>query len=208
MSLVAIGGAFTPDTVLSAYRQGMFPMPVQWGRIGWFSPDTRGILELGDLHVSRSLRRSMRRFEFSVDTAFEEVIDGCASGRPVWIDRRMRAVYLRLHELGWAHSVETWLHGELAGGLYGLALGGLFAAESKFHRATDASKAALVALVQGLADDGAERLVDVQYRTDHLSTLGASECSRAQYLARLPRLLATPEPQMFAPPKAGSDRRS
>lgn len=198
MSLVGLGGDFTPAAVLRAYRQGLFPMPAQWGMMGWFSPDPRGILELGDLHVSRSLRRSMRRFEFRVDTAFEDVIDGCAAGRPVWIDRRMRSVYLRLHELGWAHSVETWHNGELVGGLYGLAIGGLFAAESKFHRATDASKAALVALVEGLAADEGERLVDVQYRTDHLSTLGASEISRADYLTRLPGLLATPPPQLFA----------
>ncbi len=200
MSLVGFGGAFTPETVLRAYHQGMFPMPLEEGPMGWFSPDPRGILELGDLHVSRSLRKSMRRFEFRIDTAFAEVIDGCAARRPVWIDERMRSVYLRLHELGWAHSVETWQHGELVGGLYGLTLGGLFAAESKFHRVSDASKAALVSLVEGLVADPGERLVDVQWQTDHLRSLGVSECSRSQYLARLPGLLATPPPAMFLRP--------
>ncbi len=197
---MGFGGAFTPETVLRAYRRGMFPMPLEEGPIGWFSPDPRGILELGDLHVSRSLRKSMRSFEFRIDTAFAEVIDGCAARRPVWIDERMRAVYLRLHELGWAHSVETWQHGELVGGLYGLTLGGLFAAESKFHRVSDASKAALVSLVEGLVADPGERLVDVQWQTDHLRSLGVSECSRSQYLARLPGLLATPPPAMFLRP--------
>ena len=159
----------------------------------------RGVLELDDLHVSRSLRRSMRHFEFRVDSAFDEVVAGCAEPtRPHgWIDDRIQRAYRRLHELGWAHSVETWCDGELVGGLYGLGIGGLFAAESKFHRRTDASKAAVVALATGLVDDH-PRLIDVQWRTDHLATLGVTEIPRARYLERLRAVLPSPEPRMFS----------
>lgn len=196
---VAVGADLEPGTVLNAYRRGYFPMPVKaGGPIGWWSPDPRGVLDLDDLHVSRSLARSMRRFEVRVDTAFDAVIAGCSDPtRPHgWIDDRVRAAYRRLHELGWAHSVETWLDGELVGGLYGLAIGGLFAAESKFHRVTDASKTALVALVRGLAD-GHPRLVDVQWQTDHLRTLGVTEVTRAVYLDRLGVLLGSPSSALF-----------
>ena len=197
--LVAIGADLEPGTILAGYRLGFFPMPVEsGGPVGWWSPDPRGVLELGDLHVSRSLRRSMRRFEFRVDTAFEQVVDGCADpGRPDgWIDDRIRAAYTRLHELGWAHSIETWLDGELVGGLYGLAIGGLFAAESKFHRVTDASKAAVVALVEGITD-GHPRLIDVQWHTEHLATLGVTEITRRAYLTRLREVANTPESSFF-----------
>ena len=197
---VGAGADDEPGTLLAAYRSALFPMPLEGGGVlGWWSPDPRGVLELDNLHVSRSLRRSMRRFEFRVDSAFDEVVAGCAEPtRPHgWIDDRIQRAYRRLHELGWAHSVETWCDGELVGGLYGLGIGGLFAAESKFHRRTDASKAAVVALATGLVD-GHPRLIDVQWRTDHLATLGVTEIPRARYLERLRAVLPSPEPRMFS----------
>ena len=197
--LLGIGADAEPGTILNAYRAAAFPMPIEpEGEFAWWSPDPRGVLELDDLHVSRSLRRSMRRFEFRVDTAFAEVVEGCSDPtRPHgWIDDRTRKAYGRLHELGWAHSVETWLDGELVGGLYGLGIGGLFAAESKFHRVTDASKAAVVALVHGLRD-GHPRLIDVQWRTDHLASLGVTVLPRDVYRARLPELLRSPDAAIF-----------
>lgn len=185
--LVGVGADLEPGTVLEAYRQGMFPMglgPDGAPPLGWWSPDPRGILRPGDLHVSRSLARSYRRFEITYDTAFADVLLGCADpGRDgAWISPQIRTAYLHLHELGWAHSVEVWSQGRLAGGLYGLAIGRLFAAESKFHRVTDASKAAVVGLVEALEEDGEPWLVDVQWRTDHLATLGVTEVTRATYL--------------------------
>ena len=191
--LVGIGGDLEPDTILHAYRNGLFPMPVDDRLLGWWSPNPRGVLEPGHLHVSRSLRRSMRRFEIRYDTAFDAVVAGCANpDRPgAWITGEITAAYQRLFELGWAHSVETWLDGELVGGLYGLSLGGLFAAESKFHTVTDASKAALVGLVNAMTD-GHARLIDVQWQTPHLASLGVTAVRRRAYQARLPSLLATP----------------
>lgn len=194
--LVGIGADEEPGTILAAYRHGIFPMPIaKRGPMGWWSPDPRGVLELDRLHVSRTLRRSLRRFEVRVDTSFADVVKACADpGRPHgWIDDRIRVAYLRLHELGWCHSVETWRDGELVGGLYGISTGGLFAGESMFHTETDASKAALVALVDGL-DDGQHRLIDVQWLTDHLRTLGATEWPRSRYIAALPQLEASPHP--------------
>lgn len=191
--LLGVGADLEPATVLAAYRAGVFPMPLDRdGPMGWWSPDPRGVLELDELRVSRSLRRSCRDFSYSIDTACGAVIDACADpGRPHgWIDGRIRAAYLRLHELGWVHSVETWRDGELVGGLYGVAIGGLFAGESMFHRVTDASKAALVALV-ALMDDGAgPRLVDVQWPTPHLGTLGVTARTRSRYVSELPSLVA------------------
>jgi leucyl/phenylalanyl-tRNA--protein transferase len=141
------------------------------------------------VHVSRSLRRTRRRYEIRVDTAFADVVDGCADPRRPggWITRDVRDAYVRLHELGWAHSVEAWDADGLAGGLYGVAVGRLFAAESMFHRRTDASKAALVALAERLGDDA---LIDVQWLTPHLASLGATEIPRDEYLRRLERALA------------------
>ncbi len=197
---VGAGADDEPGTLLAAYRSALFPMPLEGGDVlGWGSPDPRGVLELDNLHVSRSLRRSMRHFEFRVDSAFDEVVAGCAEPtRPYgWIDDRIQRAYRRLHELGWAHSVETWCDGELVGGLYGLGIGGLFAAESKFHRRTDASKAAVVALATGLVDDH-PRLIDVQWQTDHLASLGVTEIPRSQYLERLHTVLSSPDPQLFA----------
>ncbi len=197
--LVGVGADLEPGTILAAYRQGVFPMPVRPdGPMGWWSPDPRGVLELGDLRISRSLRRSLRRFEIRVDTALSEVIDHCADpGRPHgWIDDRIRIAYLRLHELGWCHSVEAWRDGQLVGGLYGIAIGGLFAGESMFHLEPDASKSALAALVSGI-DDGDHRLIDVQWPTEHLASVGVTERSRARYVADLPALLTTPGSRFF-----------
>lgn len=192
---MATGADLEPGTLLAAYRNGIFPMPIGGRRapMAWFSPVRRGVMRPRDLHVSRSLAKSARRFEIRVDTACAEVVDACADPRRPsgWIDAPIREAYLRLHELGWVHSVETWRDGRLVGGLYGLALGGLFAGESMFHRETDASKAALVGLVR-ILDDGYDRLIDTQWQTPHLATLGVSEVSRAAYLKLLAEVLPTP----------------
>ncbi|MCW2774624.1 MAG: aat [Nocardioides sp.] len=200
--LVAVGADLEPGTLLEAYRRGLFPMPS--GSPGdsmyWFCPVRRGVIPLDGLVVSKSLRRSVRDFEIRVDTAFAEVVDACADPRREsgWIDADVRAAYLRLHQLGWAHSVEAWRDGRLAGGLYGVAIGGLFAGESMFHRVRDASKVALVGLVEGLRDEhAADRLVDVQWLTPHLATLGAVEVPRATYLRRLARALPVQTPALF-----------
>jgi leucyl/phenylalanyl-tRNA--protein transferase len=184
--LVAIGADLEPGTLLAAYRAGLFPMPVAMRRIAWFSPDPRGIIPLDGLRVSRSLRRSMRRFEVRFDTRFREVMERCADpSRPGgWITRDFVEAYTRLHGLGWAHSVEVYAEGELAGGLYGVRINGFFAGESMFHRATDASKVALVHLVRWLTATGAT-LLDVQWTTPHLASLGAIDIPRDEYLQRL-----------------------
>jgi leucyl/phenylalanyl-tRNA--protein transferase len=159
----------------------------------WWSPDPRGVLPLDGLRVGRSLRRSCARFEVRVDTAFEDVIDGCAdparAGR--WITAAIRDAYVGLHRLGWAHSVEAWDGDGLAGGLYGVAVGGLFAGESMFSRRTDASKVALVGLVARLRDGGAS-LLDVQWVTPHLASLGAVEVPRTEYLRRVAEAVEQP----------------
>ncbi|MDE9366411.1 leucyl/phenylalanyl-tRNA--protein transferase [Luteipulveratus sp. YIM 133132] len=201
--LIAVGADLEPGTVLSAYRLGLFPMGLgAHGRppIGWWSPVRRGVLLRDDLHVSRSMRRSVRRFEVTVDTRFEDVVAACAdpsrSGR--WITRDIRAAYGRLHELGWAHSVEVWAGEDLVGGLYGVAVGGLFAGESMFHRSTDASKVAVHALHHIVYADGApERIIDVQWRTPHLATLGVREMSRETYRKALGAALRIPPPEGF-----------
>ena len=163
-------------------------MPVD-DELLWWSPDPRGVIEPERFHVSRSLRRTRRRYEIRVNTAFAAVIDGCADPRRPhgWITPEIRDAYVRLHELGWAHSIEAWDADGLAGGLYGVAIGRLFAAESMFGVRTDASKAALAALVERLGPDA---LIDVQWLTPHLASLGAVEVSREEYLRRLARALA------------------
>jgi leucyl/phenylalanyl-tRNA--protein transferase len=201
--LVAIGADLEPGTLLAAYRQGLFPMPAGGPDDPpyWFCPVRRGVLRPGGLKVSRSLRRSRARFQVRVNTAFDQVLEACGDpGRPGgWIDDEMRAAYRRLYHLGWAHSVETWVNGELVGGLYGVAVGGLFAGESMFHRERDASKVALVALVDLLRDEHADRrLIDVQWATPHLTSLGVGEVSRGDYLELLPAVLDLPLPEAFA----------
>ena len=201
--LVGVGADLEPGTLLSAYRSGIFPMPA--GEPGdpmqWFSPVRRAVLPLDGIRVSRSLRRSVRDFEIRVDSAFEEVLDGCADSKrdSGWIDADIRAAYLRLHQLGWVHSIEAWRGGRLAGGLYGVAIGGLFAGESMFHRERDASKVALVGLVDLLCDEHtATRVLDTQWQTTHLESLGVVEVSRRDYLTRLRAALQLPLPEAFA----------
>lgn len=198
---IAVGGDLEPATLLAAYRGGLFPMPTELGEVGWWSPQQRGVLPLDGLRITKSLRRSVRRYEIRVDTAFDAVVAGCADpGRDgSWIDPSIAGAYGRLHELGWAHSIETWHAGELVGGLYGIAIAGLFAGESMFSRATDASKVALVGLVELLTDEYAgSRVLDTQWRTDHLASLGVVEIPRARYFERLAQALTLPLPAAFA----------
>jgi leucyl/phenylalanyl-tRNA--protein transferase len=204
--LVGAGADLEPGTLLAAYRQGLFPMPAgEGGRrrhvsLLWWSPVLRGVLPLDGLRVSRSLRQSVRRMEVRVDTAFDEVVAACAdpSREGSWIDDRIVEAYTRLHRLGWAHSVEAWQDGELVGGLYGVAVEGLFAGESMFHRVTDASKVALVGLVDLLRDEHADRRVlDVQWRTDHLASLGVVEVPRPSYVEMLRVARDVPLPRPF-----------
>jgi leucyl/phenylalanyl-tRNA--protein transferase len=198
--LVGVGADLEPGTLLAAYRAGLFPMGLGRngkGPIGWWSPDPRGILPLQRLRVSRSLRRACARFEVRIDTSFMDVVIGCAeparSGR--WITDAVAKAYGRLHDLGWAHSVECWRDDRLVGGLYGVSIGGLFAGESMFHRETDASKVALVALVDLMrAGDDGRRLLDVQWRTDHLASLGVVEVPRFRYLDLLSDAVRCPVP--------------
>ncbi len=185
--LLATGGDLEPPTVLAAYRQGVFPWPADDVDLLWWSPDPRAVLPPDGVHVSRSLARTLRRggFRVTINAAFEDVIAGCAAPRrtedETWITPGLRAAYVRLHELGWAHSVEVWADGALAGGLYGVAIGGLFAAESMFTRVRDASKVALVALAQRARAVGVS-LIDVQLPTPHLASMGALTISREHYL--------------------------
>ena len=202
--LIAVSAEFDAGLVLEAYRCGVFPMPLHqsaFDGMGWWSPLRRGILLPDALRVTRSLRQSARRYRTTIDRAFPDVLAGCADPRRAagWIDEEVRAVYLRLFELGHVHSVETWdAAGRLVGGLYGVSLGGLFAGESMFHdpdHGRDASKVALLALVELLSDDHAgERVVDVQWQTDHLASLGVLEIDRDEYLDLLQLALAVPEP--------------
>jgi leucyl/phenylalanyl-tRNA---protein transferase len=185
--LLATGGDLEPATLLAAYRQGVFPWPMDGFDLLWWSPDPRAILPPDGVHVSRSLARTLRcgRFRVTIDAAFDDVIAGCAEPRATddetWITPAIRSAYGRLHRLGWAHSVEVWADGTLAGGLYGVAIGALFAAESMFHRVSDASKVALVALGQHARAVGVQ-LVDVQMPTPHLTSMGAVTLSRERYL--------------------------
>ena len=201
--LVGVGADLEPGTLLMAYRAGLFPMGVGDDGsppIGWWSPNPRGILLPGQVRISRSLRKAMPQFEIRVDTAFAEVVEACSDpgrqGR--WITAEVIGAYTRLHELGWAHSVEAWCDGELQGGLYGLVLGGLFAGESMFHRATDASKCALVGLSERVFADGdPRRIIDVQWATPHLASLGITEIARSDYIVLLERALPLPPPAAF-----------
>ncbi len=204
--LIGVSREFDAELVLAAYRSGVFPMPSRKHLMGWYSPLHRGVLPLDGLRITRSLRKMIKRYEIRIDTAFGAVLDGCADPRREgsWIDRDIRAVYGQLHRDGHVHSVEAWTGaGELAGGLYGISLGGLFAGESMFHRpdiGRDASKAALVGLVQHLQHaGGAGRLLDVQWQTDHLESLGAIEIPRAEYLRRLSVALELATPAWPSP---------
>jgi leucyl/phenylalanyl-tRNA--protein transferase len=184
----------SPSLLLNAYSQGIFPMADEDGSIYWYDPDPRAILPLDDFHIPRSLARRLRRggFDIRVDTAFREVITACAASAPgretSWISPEFIEAYCELHKLGFAHSVETWIDRELAGGLYGVTLQGLFAGESMFSWVTDSSKIALVHLVERLRQGGF-CLVDVQFMTPHLKRFGAIEILRIEYKVRLAQAL-------------------
>ena len=189
----ALSAVIDPELLLQGYGLGVFPMATDHDSIEWFSPDPRAILPLDGFHVPHALRRLLRNnpFETTIDTAFSEVIHGCAKRRDTWINREIIESYTRLYQLGHAHSVEAWKQGKLAGGLYGVAVGGAFFGESMFHRVTDASKVALVALVEHLR---ARKfvLLDTQWLTPHLQQFGGIEISRNHYLRLLRRAVELP----------------
>ena len=198
--LLAVGGDLRTERLLEAYRHGIFPWYNDDQPILWWSPDPRTVLFPDKLHISRSLKRSLRPGIFSVtlDTCFRDVMKHCAGPRPqypdggTWITAEMLAAYTTLHEQGYAHSVETWQEGELVGGLYGVALGGVFFAESMFTRVSDASKVALVTLVRQLQIWGF-RLMDCQQSTPHIKMLGAEDIPRPDFLDHLGSALTLPE---------------
>lgn len=198
--LLAVGGDLRAERLLEAYRHGIFPWYNDDQPILWWSPDPRAVLFPDKLKISRSLRKTIRHNEFTVtlDTRFRDVMQACAGPRPqyplggTWITPEMLDAYVRLHELGFAHSVETWQDDKLVGGLYGVALGGVFFGESMFSHATDASKVALATLVRQL-QAWAFQLIDCQLPTPHLFSLGAEEIRRREFLERLAAGLALPE---------------
>jgi leucyl/phenylalanyl-tRNA---protein transferase len=202
--LIAFSDIFDPGLVLDAYRSGVFPMPLTeagFEHTGWWSPTHRGVLPPDALRVTRSLRKAAKHYTTTVDAAFPEVLQACADPhRPFgWIDQPIREAYTALHQAGYCHSVETWDDaGRLVGGLYGISMGGLFAGESMFHDeqyGRDASKVALLRLVEILSDEYVEsRLIDTQWQTPHLASLGVIEIDRSEYLDLLDDVLAVPEP--------------
>ncbi|HNO78504.1 MAG TPA: leucyl/phenylalanyl-tRNA--protein transferase [Phycisphaerae bacterium] len=181
----------TPRLLLSAYSQGIFPMADDDGEILWFAPDPRAIFDLDHFHVPNNLAKLYRQkpFELRVDQAFAQVIDACADRHEgTWISDEIREAYIELNRIGFAHSVETWRDGELVGGLYGVAIGGVFCGESMFHRETNASKIALVYLVERMRERGFQ-LLDTQFTTDHLKQFNCLEIPRDEYQKRLARAL-------------------
>ncbi|TWT36330.1 Leucyl/phenylalanyl-tRNA--protein transferase [Posidoniimonas corsicana] len=196
--LIAIGGRLEPEWLLDAYRHGIFPWPDDdHSPLLWWSPDPRAVIELDGLYVSRRLRRRLRsgRFRVTLNQAFAEVMHGCATAPDrkggTWITPQMRAAYTRMHELGHAHSIDVWLENRLVGGVYGVAIGAAFAAESMFHLETDASKVALASLVSHLAARGFE-LLDIQQWTEHTGSMGAVEVPREAFLRRLANAIDKP----------------
>lgn len=209
--LIALGADLAPGTMLAGYRRGIFPMDVSLPdgteQLGWWSPDPRAVLRPDQIHISRSMRRVVPRFAYSVDQAFGEVVRGCADPRRPhgWVNDSFVNAYHRLFDLGWAHSIEVWETSGpgtrvLAGGLFGIQIGRLFAAESKFHSRPNASKAAVIMLAQVLAagtgqgrdNDQVDPLIEVQWPTTHLLSLGVSMMSREDYLDALPTLVGAP----------------
>jgi leucyl/phenylalanyl-tRNA--protein transferase len=192
--LLAIGGDLSAERLLLAYRNGIFPWFEEGLPVLWWSPDPRAILELDQFHLTRRLRRTIRqnKFRITIDQCFEQVMRGCAErAEGTWITQSMLQAYSELHGMGYAHSVEAWVGNELAGGIYGVSLGGFFAGESMFYYRRDASKVALVHLVEQLRKQGYV-LFDLQILNDHTSGLGATEISRAEYLRRLARAVNAP----------------
>ncbi|MGE0610009.1 MAG: leucyl/phenylalanyl-tRNA--protein transferase [Pirellulales bacterium] len=207
--LLAVGGRLDPDWLLDAYSHGIFPWPFRDQTLAWWSPDPRAVIEFDRLIVSRRLARTCRgqRFTVTCNQDFAGVVRGCATaqdrGEETWIVPEMRMAYQELHRLGYAHSIEVWHQGQLAGGTYGVAIGGLFAAESMFHYVTDASKVALVCLVRHLRSRGFQ-LLDIQQLTPHTASLGASEIRRSAYLTRL--AAAIDLPVTFGTELSGNER--
>jgi leucyl/phenylalanyl-tRNA--protein transferase len=197
--LIGFGGQLTPDWLLDAYRHGIFPWPITdiEAPVAWWSPDPRAVIDLDRFHVSRRLRRTCDggRFKVTIDRDFAGVIRACAvvgdrAGK-TWLSAEMIEAYVKLHELGYAHSVEAWYEGKLAGGVYGVSIGGMFAAESKFFRVRDASKVALVQLVERLREQGFS-LLDIQQLTPHTARFGAVEIPRTEFLSHLAQALSRP----------------
>ena len=193
--LTKFGSTWDPEILLTAYRTGLFPMPYeidgQESAIGWWSPEPRAVFYPDEIHISKSMKSAMKKFQVTVDENFEAVIRAC--GNPEresgWINENVVSAFTALHRIGFAHSIEVWdLDGKLAGGLYGLELGGLFAGESMFHSTTNASKVALIHLA-GLLNDGLGRVIDTQWMTDHLKSMGARPINRKDYSQNLPKLL-------------------
>jgi len=211
--MLAVGGDLSPRRLLAAYRHGIFPWYSEGDPILWWSPDPRMVLFPAELRVTRSLAKTLRNASYEVrfDTAFDDVMRGCAApraGQPgTWITAEMRAAYGRLHELGYAHSAETWVDGELAGGLYGVAIGRMFFGESMFTRRRDASKIAFVHLVEHLraADYG---LIDCQMHTEHLASLGARALPRREFSRRLKDLVDYDRPPGRWPSPPARTQRS
>jgi len=195
--LVVLGADLNPETVIDSYKHGIFPMHIEVANkreIGWWSPQQRGILPLNKINISKSLQKSMKKFHVSFDQAFDQVIEGCGDDkRPQgWINKDIKIAYKKLFELGYVHSVEVWnKQDDLVGGLYGVEVQGLFAGESMFHKETDASKTAMVYLVNKLKEAGGKRLFDVQWQTPHLKSMGVIKISRKKYLSMLPEVMKT-----------------
>jgi leucyl/phenylalanyl-tRNA--protein transferase len=199
--LLAVGGDLSVERLVLAYSMGIFPWYSEGSPILWWSPDPRLVLFPEEVKISRSLRQTIRKGTFNVtsDTVFEEVIRGCAEvprrgGEGTWITKEMKDAYCRLHQEGFAHSIESWAEDGLAGGLYGVALGGVFFGESMFSRRSNASKVALVRLVERLKEDGYS-VIDCQMTTRHLMSLGAREISRAEFLETMQKALRIPVPR-------------
>ncbi len=195
--LVTLGADLKPETLIDSYKHGIFPMHIQIENkreIGWWSPQQRGILPLNKINVSSSLKKSMKKYFVTFDQDFDAVIEGCGDDkRPKgWINKDIKTAYKKLFELGYVHSVEVWnKNDELVGGLYGVEVNGLFAGESMFHKQTDASKTAMVYLVNQLKEAGGERIFDVQWQTPHLKSMGVIKISRAKYISLLPEVMNT-----------------
>ena len=193
--LVTLGADLKPETLIDSYKHGIFPMHLQIENkreIGWWSPQQRGILPLDKINISSSLKKSMKKYFVTFDQDFDAVIEGCGDDkRPKgWINKDIKIAYKKLFDLGYVHSVEVWnKKDELVGGLYGVEVNGLFAGESMFHKETDASKTAMVYLVNQLKEAGGERIFDVQWQTPHLKSMGVIKISRAKYISLLPEVM-------------------
>ncbi len=195
--LVTLGADLKPETLIDSYKHGIFPMHLQIENkreIGWWSPQQRGILPLDKINISSSLKKSMKKYFVTFDQDFDAVIEGCGDDkRPKgWINKDIKIAYKKLFDLGYVHSVEVWnKKDELVGGLYGVEVNGLFAGESMFHKETDASKTAMVYLVNQLKEAGGERIFDVQWQTPHLKSMGVIKISGAKYISLLPEVMNT-----------------